>query len=79
MAASIKQLSSPVLITGAGGFIGSHLVELCVKRGLEVKAFLHYNSSNRWGWLDESECGDSVEVVSGDIRDYDSVHRAMAG
>lgn len=72
-------LSSPILVTGAGGFIGSHLTELCVERGYKVKAFVHYNSNNRWGWLDQSSVKDDIEVISGDIRDYDSVRRAMDG
>lgn len=66
-------------MTGSGGFIGSHLTEKLVKQGHEVKAFVHYNSSNRWGWLDRSEITESVEVISGDIRDYDSVSAAVRG
>jgi len=68
-----------VLITGAGGFIGSHLTELCVSRGFRVRAFLHYNSRNQWGWLEKSEAASSVETVCGDIRDYDSVQAAVQG
>lgn len=67
------------LITGAGGFIGSHLTELLVKEGFEVKAFVRYNSRNNWGWLEDSEVKDEVEVISGDIRDYDSVYNALIG
>lgn len=67
------------LITGAGGFIGSHLVELCVENGFQVKAFVRYNSQNNWGWLEESTCKKDIEVVTGDIRDYDSVYNAMRG
>ena len=70
---------SPVLITGAGGFVGSHLTELCVERGLSVRAFVHYNAENRWGWLDHSPVRHAVEVIRGDIRDYDSVFHAMQG
>ena len=68
-----------ILITGAGGFIGSHLTELCVKNGYKVKAFVHYNSQNRWGWLEQVSCKNKIEVISGDIRDYDSVYNALKG
>ena len=70
-----------VLVTGAGGFIGSHLVEELVKMNCHVKAFVHYNSFNRWGWLD-SLAGDvmqHVEVFSGDIRDPNGMLEAMKG
>lgn len=67
------------LITGAGGFIGSHLTELLVLKGYKIKAFVHYNSSNSWGWLDHSSVKESIEVIAGDIRDYDSVVGAMKG
>jgi NAD dependent epimerase/dehydratase len=65
-----------VLITGASGFIGSHLVEECVEAGFEVKAFVRYNSKNNWGWLENSKVVNEIEVVTGDIRDYDSVYNA---
>ena len=68
-----------VLVTGAGGFIGSHLVEKCVEEGFEVKAFVRYNSKNNWGWLEESKVKNEIEVVTGDIRDYDSVCSAAEG
>lgn len=68
-----------ILITGAAGFIGSHLTELCLKNGLNVKAFVHYNSKNNWGWLEESEFKNEIDVVTGDIRDYDSVFEAIKG
>jgi len=68
-----------VLITGAGGFIGSHLTERCVELGYDVKAFIHYNANNHWGWLESSEIKNDVEIVSGDIRDFDSVYSAMQG
>lgn len=67
------------LITGAAGFIGSHLVELCVKNNFQVKAFIHYNSKNSWGWLENISCIKDIEIISGDIRDYDSVNSAMKG
>lgn len=58
-----------VLVTGADGFIGSHLVEMLVARGYQVRALALYNSFNSWGWLDTISCLDKVEVVTGDIRD----------
>lgn len=70
---------SKVLVTGAGGLIGSHLTELLVKKGFDVKSFVRYNGKNDWGWLETSEVKDDIEVISGDIRDYDSVHCAMKG
>jgi NAD dependent epimerase/dehydratase len=68
-----------VLVTGAGGFIGSHLVEHLVEAGATVRAFVHYNALNTAGWLDESGVKGRVEVVPGDIRDRDSLSRAMPG
>lgn len=68
-----------VLITGAAGFIGSHLAELCVKKGLSVKAMVRYNSQNQWGWLEDSEVKNDVEIVTGDVRDHDSVAKALKG
>jgi len=67
-----------VLVTGAGGFIGSHLTEELFSRGYAVKAFVHYNSRNSWGWLDSSKCKERIEVISGDIRDADIIRHAMA-
>lgn len=58
-----------VLVTGADGFIGSHLVEMLVARGYSVRALALYNSFNSWGWLDSIACIDKVEVVTGDVRD----------
>lgn len=66
-----------VLVTGAGGFIGSHLTEKLVEAGNSVRAFVRYNSKNDWGWLENSRYVDKIEVLSGDIRDYDSVYDAM--
>lgn len=66
-----------ILITGAAGFIGSHLVERCVELGYSIKAFVRYNSRNSWGWLEESEYKNDIEIVAGDVRDYDSVMEAL--
>jgi NAD dependent epimerase/dehydratase len=68
-----------VLVTGADGFIGSHLVEALVKAGASVRAMALYNSFNSWGWLDGISCLQDVEVVSGDIRDAEFVQTAVAG
>lgn len=68
-----------VLITGAAGFIGSHLTEFLVKKGYNVKVFLHYNSQNNWGWLDSSKIRNEIEISVGDIRDLDSVSKAING
>ena len=58
-----------VLITGADGFIGSHLTELLAAQGHTVKALSQYNSFNSWGWLEEVDCLEQIEVLSGDVRD----------
>lgn len=70
-----------VLVTGADGFIGSHLTELLLERGYDVKAFTYYNSFNTWGWLDTlpKEKIDNIEIFSGDIRDPNGVREAMKG
>lgn len=70
-----------VLVTGADGFIGSHLTESLLEKGYEVKAFVMYNSFNTWGWLDTfpKEKLDEIEIVSGDIRDPNGVKEAMKG
>jgi NAD dependent epimerase/dehydratase len=68
-----------VLVTGAGGFIGSHLTERLVELGASTRALVHYNSAGAWGWLDASPVRDEVEVVPGDICDRDSMTRATDG
>lgn len=70
-----------VLVTGADGFIGSHLAEHLVREGAHVRAFVYYNSFNSWGWLDTSDHGvkSAIEVFAGDIRDPHGVREAMKG
>jgi len=68
-----------VLVTGAGGFIGSHLTEALVERGASVGALVHYNALGSWGWLDESPVRSDIEVAAGDVCDRDSVRQAMRG
>ncbi len=68
-----------VLVTGAGGFIGSHLVESLVERGADLRAMVHYNSVGSWGWLDESQYKNDIRVVAGDITDQGSVWQAVEG
>jgi len=58
-----------VLITGADGFIGSHLTEILLDRGHSVKALSQYNSFNNWGWIEDIDCNRKIEVLTGDIRD----------
>lgn len=70
-----------ILVTGADGFIGSHLAEELVRRGFEVRAFTCYNSFNTWGWLDtlSQDIMDHIEIFQGDIRDPNGVREAMKG
>jgi NAD dependent epimerase/dehydratase len=70
-----------VLVTGADGFIGSHLTEALVRRGTKVRAFVMYNSFNSWGWLDRlpEDVRASLDVFAGDIRDPHGVRKAMEG
>jgi len=65
----MTDIGNRVLVTGADGFIGSHLVEMLVARGNQVKALSQYNSFNYWGWLEGLDCQDRIEVVCGDVRD----------
>lgn len=58
-----------ILVTGADGFIGSHLTEMLIREGYQVRALAYYNSFNDWGWLETISCKDKVEVVTGDVRD----------
>ncbi len=74
-------MSKKILVTGADGFIGSHLVETLVLQGYQVKAFCYYNSFNSWGWLDTfpQDILDQIEVFTGDVRDPNGVRTAMQG
>ncbi|MCJ7602859.1 MAG: NAD-dependent 4,6-dehydratase LegB [Desulfobulbaceae bacterium] len=65
----MKLSNKKILVTGADGFIGSHLTEMLVHKGADVLALSQYNSFNYWGWLEDIACKDEVEIVSGDIRD----------
>jgi len=70
-----------IVVTGADGFIGSHLVEYLAKNGFQVKAFCYYNSFNSWGWLDsfDKTLLDKIEIFTGDIRDPNGVREALKG
>ncbi len=77
----MKLQGKKILVTGADGFIGSHLTEALVAQGHDVRAFVYYNSFNSWGWLDEADehVKQSLEVFAGDIRDPHGVRTAMKG
>ncbi len=68
-----------ILVTGADGFIGSHLVEMLLEEGCQVKAFVYYNSFNSWGWLDSisEEKLSKIEIFTSDIRDPSGVRSAL--
>jgi dTDP-glucose 4,6-dehydratase len=77
----VELAGKQILVTGAGGFIGSHLTESLLHAGCHVRAFVHYNAMNRWGWLDHfpRPLRDQVEIFAGDIRDPHGVIEAAAG
>jgi NAD dependent epimerase/dehydratase len=77
--AEFQWANKKVLVTGAGGFIGSHLTERLVSCGAQTRALIHYNSSSSWGWLEQSPHKDEIEIVQGDIRDADSLQSALNG
>ena len=70
-----------ILVTGAEGFIGSHLTELLVKEGYDVRAMVQYNSFNNWGWIDtfDADIKDKLDIFLGDVRDPNGVRTAMEG
>ena len=73
--------SKKILVTGADGFIGSHLTETLIRHGADVRAFVFYNSFNSWGWLDHfsEEIKKEIDVFAGDVRDPHGVREAMTG
>lgn len=77
----MKLNNKKILVTGADGFIGSHLVETLINKGYDVRAFVYYNSFNSYGWLDSLPVDilDKIEIFSGDIRDPNGVREAMIG
>ena len=72
-------MKKKIFITGATGFIGSHLCEMGAKKGYQVVGFDRYNSNNDLGWLKKSKYINKMEIILGDIRDYDSVYKSMRG
>ena len=70
-----------ILVTGADGFIGSHLTEELIRHGHDVRAFAYYNSFGSWGWLDHTDAKirDSLDVFFGDVRDPNGVRQAVKG
>ena len=81
MSDPVNLANRKILVTGADGFIGSHLVEALVREGWEVRAFVFYNSFNSWGWLDRCapDVAGKFEVIAGDVRDPHGVRDAMRG
>ena len=72
-------MKKKVLVTGAGGFIGSHLVEELLKKNFNVKAFLKYNSNSNLGWIQNIKSNKNLEIIYGDVRDFDSINKAING
>ena len=70
-------MSKKILVTGAFGFIGSHLTEFLLQNNHEVIAFDRYNNNNEWGWLENSKFKNDIEFILGDIRDFDSVNNVV--
>ncbi len=68
-----------VLVTGAGGFIGSHLAERLAQAGARTRALVRYTAAGTWGWLEESPAREELDVVAGDVRDRDTLQRAVEG
>src|SRR3989338_2059062 len=70
-----------ILVTGADGFIGSHLVEALARRGFHVRAFVQYNARNQWGWIEDisKEIFQAVEIFPADLRDSFAVKKAVSG
>ena len=79
MAASLELSRCTVLVTGAGGFIGSHLTERLIRLGARTRAFVHYNADGRRGWLEHSAVTDAAEVFAGDVRDPATLEAALGG
>nr|WP_307991089.1 NAD-dependent 4,6-dehydratase LegB [uncultured Niameybacter sp.] len=77
----MKLQGKKVLVTGAEGFIGSHLTEMLVEQGADVTALVQYNSFNNWGWIDffDEKVKKQIKVITGDIREYDNVKRMVKG
>ena len=77
----MEKTKTKVLVTGAEGFIGSHLTELLVNEGFDVRAMVQYNSFNNWGWIDtfDDEVKNKLEIFLGDVRDPNGVRKAMEG
>jgi nucleoside-diphosphate-sugar epimerase len=75
----MENSSQLILVTGADGFIGSHLTEMLLKDGYRVRALSLYNSFNNWGWLEDVIKSDRLEIVTGDIRDPFFCNEIMKG